>query len=195
MVAFLKSTNRRETGGIILMNMDPKSLSKLLTVTIAAVMIAACSSTDTDDSASATSDAAQQQQEGAVSTASDSGGDVSSEAMGGRETMAEPLKTVFYFNFDQSALLPDTRAALDAQAQRLRDTTGIVRLEGHADERGTREYNLALGERRAKAVANYLAIQGVDRARIETISYGEEKPVALGHSEQSWSLNRRVELK
>ena len=68
-------------------------------------------------------------------------------------------------------------------------------LEGHADERGSREYNLALGERRAKAIANYLILQGIDRSRIETVSYGEERPAALGSDEESWSRNRRVELR
>lgn len=112
-----------------------------------------------------------------------------------REPVAPPLETVFYFDFDSSQLKPATRAALDAQAAALRNSGKSVRLEGHADERGTREYNLALGERRAKAVADYLAIQGVPRSRMEVISYGEERPVSLRSDEQGWSLNRRVELK
>lgn len=109
--------------------------------------------------------------------------------------VAPPLETVFYFEFDSSQLQPATRAALDAQAAALRKSNRAIRLEGHADERGTREYNLALGERRAKAVADYLAIQGVPRSRIEVISYGEERPVSLRSDEQGWALNRRVELK
>jgi peptidoglycan-associated lipoprotein len=67
-------------------------------------------------------------------------------------------------------------------------------LEGHADERGTREYNLALAEDRAKSVANMMNALGVDAARIETISYGEERPVAFGHDEAAWKKNRRVEI-
>lgn len=111
------------------------------------------------------------------------------------ETDRPVLETVFYFDFDESTLSSATRAALDAQAAYLRGTNASVRLEGHADERGTREYNLALGERRAKAVADYLAIQGVSRSRLEVVSYGEERPVALGSDESSWAANRRVELK
>ncbi len=111
------------------------------------------------------------------------------------EPIADLLETVFYFDFDQSTLKAATRAALDAQAARLRTTDSSVRLEGHADERGTREYNLALGERRAKAVADYLAIQGVSRARMEVVSYGEERPISLRSDDNGWSLNRRVELK
>lgn len=184
-------------GGNIQMNMDLKSLSKLMIAMAAALVITACSSTDTADGEGSTSDmAGGDQNSGAMSTGAGADGELGSESMaGGGMDDAAALKTVFYFDFDQSALTSDARAALDAQAARLRDTAGAVRLEGHADERGTREYNLALGERRAKAIANYLAIQGVDRSRIETISYGEEKPVAFGQNEQSWSMNRRVELK
>lgn len=107
---------------------------------------------------------------------------------------AAGLDTIFYFDFDKSELRVDVRAALDEHAAYLRNKNGIIRLEGHGDERGTREYNLALGERRARAIANYLAIQGVPNSQIETISYGEEKPAAMGHSEAAWSKNRRVEL-
>ncbi len=105
------------------------------------------------------------------------------------------LESVFYFDYDQSNLTSSARAALDAQAGALRGGSSAIRLEGHADERGSREYNLALGERRAKAVADYLAIQGVSRARIEVVSYGEERPVSLRSDESAYSQNRRVELK
>ena len=105
------------------------------------------------------------------------------------------LDTVFYFEYDQSSLTSSARAALDAQASVLRRGSSDIRLEGHADERGSREYNLALGERRAKAVADYLAIQGVSRSRIEVVSYGEERPITLRSDESAYSLNRRVELK
>ena len=77
----------------------------------------------------------------------------------------------------------------------LKNSTAKIRLEGHADERGTREYNMALGERRANAVANYLIINGVARYRIETVSYGEEQPVVNASNESAWNQNRRVELK
>ncbi|MBT8138423.1 MAG: peptidoglycan-associated lipoprotein Pal [Gammaproteobacteria bacterium] len=111
------------------------------------------------------------------------------------EPVPASLETVFYFDFDSSQLKTGARAALDAQAAYLRNTSTAIRLEGHADERGTREYNLALGERRAKAVADYLAIQGVSRSRIEVVSYGEERPISLRSDESGWSMNRRVELK
>ena len=102
---------------------------------------------------------------------------------------------VLYFEFDQSTLTADSRAALMRIAAALRNSTGSLRLEGHADERGTREYNIALGERRAKSVADFLVLQGVAASRLETISYGEERPAMMGSNENSWSKNRRVEIK
>ncbi|HEY9034263.1 MAG TPA: peptidoglycan-associated lipoprotein Pal [Pseudomonadales bacterium] len=113
------------------------------------------------------------------------------------EEVEQPVKqlvTVYYFEFDKSTLTAETRSNLNAVAAELKKNTNAVRLEGHADERGTREYNLALGERRAKAVADYLALQGVNKSRIEVISYGEEKPVAMGSTEAALAKNRRVEL-
>ncbi len=84
---------------------------------------------------------------------------------------------------------------MDAHAKFLAaDRNAKVRLEGHADERGTRAYNLALGERRSNAVARYLVIQGVNRSQIETVSYGEERPLSLVRDDSGWSRNRRVEL-
>jgi len=103
--------------------------------------------------------------------------------------------TLFFFEFDKSDLSQDALDDLDAHAKFLvADRNAKVRLEGHADERGTRAYNLALGERRANAVARYLVIQGVNRTQIETVSYGEERPLSLVRDDSGWSRNRRVEL-
>ena len=103
--------------------------------------------------------------------------------------------TLFFFDFDKSDLKQDALDDLDSHAKYLAaDRSAKVRLEGHADERGTRAYNLALGERRANAVARYLVIQGVNRSQIETVSYGEERPLSLSRDENGWSRNRRVEL-
>jgi peptidoglycan-associated lipoprotein len=102
---------------------------------------------------------------------------------------------VVYFEFDSSALTEAGRAILDKQVALLKKTGASVRLEGHTDERGTREYNIALGERRANAVRDYMMVNGIPGSRLESISYGEEKPVSYGSSEVSWSQNRRVEIK
>ena len=98
-----------------------------------------------------------------------------------------------YFDTDSIDLDADSRATLDAQAQWLMQYRNVrVTIEGHCDERGTREYNLALGDRRANAAKNYLAGKGIDAARLATISYGKERPVATGSDEESWRKNRRA---
>ncbi len=102
---------------------------------------------------------------------------------------------VFYFDYDSSTLKPQAQEALDAHIALLKGNQRNVRLEGHTDERGTREYNMALGERRANSVRDYMVVNGIASHRIETISYGEEQPLAYGSDESSWSQNRRVELK
>ena len=111
------------------------------------------------------------------------------------DPVASLAKTV-YFDFDVAELTMDTKDTLKEHAMALSaDSSLSVTLEGHCDERGTVEYNLALGERRAQAVANYLMANGVARTQIQTISFGEEQPVALSHNEAAWSQNRRVEIK
>ena len=113
----------------------------------------------------------------------------------GNGMSAEMLNGVFYFDFDQAIVKRVGHKELDKHARVLsNDRYMRVRLEGHADERGTREYNLALGERRANAVRAYLVAQGASRSQIEVVSYGEEKPQNSGHTESSWAQNRRVEI-
>lgn len=106
-----------------------------------------------------------------------------------------PMETLIYFEFD-SAVLGDTALRIvDAHAAYLRNTTEArVRLGGHTDERGTREYNIALGERRAESVRRALLLRGVPRAQITVVSYGEEVPAATGSGERVWAQNRRVEF-
>ena len=109
---------------------------------------------------------------------------------------SSPLnQKIIYFDFDQSSILPEYMEVVNNHAQYLSDYPDIkVRLEGHADERGSREYNIALGERRAESVRRLLLLQGVGANQVSMISYGEELPAALAHDEESWALNRRVEL-
>ena len=104
--------------------------------------------------------------------------------------------TTVYFDFDKANIRPDAYLTLKAHAAYLSSNAGArLRMDGHADERGTREYNLALGERRAKAAASYLAANGASRSQLEVVSYGEERPAVMGSNENSWAQNRRVELK
>jgi peptidoglycan-associated lipoprotein len=98
-----------------------------------------------------------------------------------------------FFDFDSFALRDDARASLDRDARMLRDNGGAsVTIEGHCDERGTVEYNQALGERRAQAARDYLVSAGIDASRIQIISYGKERPFADGHDESAWQQNRRA---
>jgi peptidoglycan-associated lipoprotein len=108
---------------------------------------------------------------------------------------SKPTRNVLYFEFDSSELNQEGQAIAEAWAQYLAANPGVrVRLEGHADERGTREYNVGLGERRANAVQQALSSRGVGQRQISVSSFGEERPVALGHDEAAWSQNRRVEI-
>lgn len=103
------------------------------------------------------------------------------------------LPRTFYFAYDRSVLKPDDLAALEMHAEILRNNPErSVVIEGHADERGTREYNLALGERRADAVRSFLVSAGVSPRQIEIVSYGEERPEDPGHDEAAWERNRRA---
>jgi peptidoglycan-associated lipoprotein len=98
-----------------------------------------------------------------------------------------------FFDFDRSDLRPEARATVEALAAWLGSYPAVtLTIEGHCDERGTREYNLALGERRANAVRDYLIALGVDAGRLNTISYGKERPAVLGSNEEAWAQNRRA---
>ncbi|HZP35777.1 MAG TPA: peptidoglycan-associated lipoprotein Pal [Methylomirabilota bacterium] len=103
----------------------------------------------------------------------------------------ENLKDVF-FDFDKYDIRPNDAKTLDANAAWLKSNDNLVLIEGHCDERGTNEYNLALGERRAKAAMNYLVAQGVQASRITIISYGKERPTCTEHTESCWAQNRRA---
>lgn len=102
---------------------------------------------------------------------------------------------VIYFDFDSEQISQDFKDLLTHHGKYLAANADVnLRLEGHADERGTREYNVALGNRRAQAVRRLILLQGASASQISVISYGEEKPVALSHDEEAWRLNRRAEL-
>lgn len=175
-------------------------------------LIAGCSSTgDTtgeDGMGSGSgSDSASDQDGGSSVFGGDDGDGVSSSEMTeqereeaearAEEAEAEAMReiTTFYFDFDTAEIKQEARDVLVAHARFLQaNPDQDVRIEGHADERGTKEYNLALGERRANAVQRFLVVNGASRGQTETVSYGEEKPAVMGSSESAWAQNRRVEL-
>jgi len=109
---------------------------------------------------------------------------------------ASALSTrTIYFDFDKSDIKAEARPVVEAHAQYLASNgSASITLEGHADERGSREYNIALGERRANAVRQLMTLLGSSGQQIRVVSYGEERPAAMGHDESAWSLNRRVEI-
>lgn len=171
--------------------MRVSNAAKAISLALSVVWVVGCSSpstlTDEDGSSSANGSA--------TTYGAGSGVDVNGSGVGGSVDVAN-LQTIFYFDFDASSVRNDSIADLEAHAQYLAShPTASVRLEGHADERGTREYNMALGERRAKAVERFLSVNGVNSAQVEAISYGEEKPAVMGSEEGSLSQNRRVEIK
>jgi len=118
------------------------------------------------------------------------GGEAIDDPFGGE------LQMVIYFEFDSSEVRMQDQETVARHAMELGNNSGArVRLEGHADERGSREYNIGLGERRSQAVRQMLLIQGVSASQISTVSFGEERPVSLGSSESDYAQNRRVEIK
>jgi peptidoglycan-associated lipoprotein len=111
-------------------------------------------------------------------------------------TQAVLANALVYFEYDQFSLSAKSIQALKGVSELMKRNTKItISIEGHADERGTREYNLALGQRRAESVSNYLIANGIKRNRLVTKSYGEERPLSLGSNDTAWSKNRRVEIK
>ncbi|MGE4506082.1 MAG: peptidoglycan-associated lipoprotein Pal [Desulfovibrionaceae bacterium] len=115
------------------------------------------------------------------------------------QQMAQAVRemgNVIYFEFDSSALTEHSRAVLSSKADILKRYSGLTLvIEGHCDERGTTEYNLALGERRARVAYDYLVILGVSPDRLSIVSFGEERPADAGHTEEAWSKNRRDEFR
>jgi peptidoglycan-associated lipoprotein len=158
-----------------------KTVKSTAGIALTALILAGCSSTSTTDSDGTMVDTSPVKVQPLVPAEVD-----------GEDAFV--IGTVLYFDFDKSELRADVRGSLDERAEALQSKSGVLRLEGHADERGTREYNMALGERRAKAVANYLSSQGVPASQIETVSYGEEKPAMLGGGSEAMAKNRRVEI-
>jgi peptidoglycan-associated lipoprotein len=168
--------------------MQNNVILKMGMAALLSVMMAACSSTDTEG----TADTGANTGTSASTAGANTSGQLTAEE---RARQAALAMTVFYFEFDKSDLTQEVRDALVYHANELKaNPSSRVRLEGHADERGTREYNLALGERRAQAVERYLQVNGVAATQIETVSYGEERPAENATTEAAYSANRRVEL-
>lgn len=175
-----------------------KLVMKVLTV-LALVWLAGCSSTG----GSKSGEVAVEEGAGAAGSAAGAGGATTTGVGGYGDLTIESLndpnsplsQRVIYFAFDSSDVAEQDRPLIEAHAAFLAaNPTVKVTLEGHTDERGSREYNIGLGDRRAQSIRRMLEFQGVSPNQISVVSYGEEKPAVEGHDESAWSMNRRVEL-
>ncbi len=180
------------------------ALTRTLAVLLPVAMLWGCSTTpsSTDGGAAAGGDAAMTTDGGMGSTGMGSGVEVGGVDANGA-FVGDPLqdpnsmlaKRTVYFDFDRSDISSDARKIIEAHARYLSANPSVrIVVEGHCDERGTREYNLSLGERRAKAVQQVVSLLGVSSSQVEVVSYGEERPAAMGHDEDAWAMNRRVEF-
>jgi len=163
--------------------MDRSSMARWMIIAGSAVTLAVvgCSSTGKKTGADASATGSEFKEDSSASSAG-------SEA----SRILQPV----YFDFDSYAIRADAKPTLMADAKAIKDNTswGVVTIEGNTDERGSEEYNLALGERRANSVQRYLVDLGVPSSRLTVVSFGESKPRAMGHDESAWRYNRRVEF-
>ncbi len=170
-----------------------KHLTKLAALAVFALVISACTTTkptETTDTGTTQSGPTAEQ------LAAQRAAEEARRAAAAEAARIQALldSTTIYFGYDQDLIDSEYTEMLRLHAERMVAENRSVTLEGHADERGTPEYNLALGERRAKAVAQLLKTFGVSDSQIEVVSFGEESPAMSGHDESSWAKNRRVEL-
>ncbi|OLO05488.1 MULTISPECIES: peptidoglycan-associated lipoprotein Pal [Salinicola] len=166
--------------------MQIKTYAKTLAVALSLAVVAGCSSSG------GTQEGDMDGTSGGMSgQGMNSGQGTSGSQMGAGEQM--PSVNTIYFAFDSEEIRPEFESVLRGHAQyMMANPNANVTLQGYADERGTREYNLGLGERRAQAVERYLTVQGVSPSQIQIVSYGEERPAMQGHTEEAYAKNRRV---
>jgi len=177
-------------------------INKLYLLGLAAIFVSACATTQesgiTEDGVQtgATADGTMIISEDDVGVSASA---ISDEGLSVQEMLAQSdsilSSRTIYFEFDSASLSDETLSILEAHGAFIAGNGEVdVRLEGHADERGSREYNIALGDRRAQSVRRVLLLQGASTDQIDTVSYGEEQPASSDHTEEAWAENRRVEL-
>jgi peptidoglycan-associated lipoprotein len=183
--------------------MNLSMISKSLLIALPLLALSACSSnSDTDSAAIEANKAAMEQAameraaaESNIETDGIEAIELTEEELMAKQYSDAILEKIIQFDFDTAMIKPEFTSILDAHAKFLvNNPEEKVAIEGHTDEKGTPEYNIALGERRALAVSVYLENMGVSPSQINVVSYGEEKPLNFGHAEASWSDNRRAEL-
>lgn len=175
--------------------MKSNSIQKLLLVSVVSLFMAACAGKKAQEGVQVEGDGSLTDDAIVMGTTD---ADIMGSELSGPQGVDEndPLgKRVIYFDYDSSSLTIEGESIAQAHGQYLADNPNVfITLEGHADERGTAEYNLALAEDRAKVVSQIMGVYGVALDRIQLVSYGEERPVALSHDEAAYALNRRVEI-
>ena len=165
---------------------------KLITMFAAAALVAACSTAPEQSAGSGGTGGAAGATTGAAAAGQASTPPATQLVPGSQQELVANVGDRVFFDYDQFTLKPEARRTLDRQAEWMGRYPNVrLSIEGHADERGTREYNLALAERRAKSVKDYLVSKGINASRLTSISYGKERPVALGSNELAWTQNRR----
>lgn len=173
--------------------MNTSTLIRLAAVGVAAASLAACTKPKVEPAVPVAPSQPTAPQYPTAPSGPVTGGNVGAPAPGSQQDFVVNVGDRVYFDLDSYSVRSEAQPRLDAQAAWLaRYPQVTVRIEGNADERGTREYNLALGARRAEAVRSYLISRGVSAARIDTISFGKERPIAEGSNESAWAQNRNA---
>ena len=171
------------------------TLNRLFMIGLLAILAAGCASTDIPDPAADAGGGFEAEDNGADTDGFGEDGMGAGEEFSDEFPMDDEMTMVIYFDFDQSELRSEYSDLLARHAANLSNNRrASLRLEGHTDERGSREYNIGLGERRSQSVRRLLLIQGAAADQISTVSFGEERPAAFGSDEDSHQLNRRVEI-
>lgn len=166
--------------------------ARLLSLLAVLVLVAGCSKNE-PDTGMVTTDSNYSTSQTSTDTAVTDPNMAAGPLAGTQQDFVVNVGDRVFFDYDQHDLTGEARATVERQAQWLKQYGNVsIVVEGHSDERGTREYNLALGEKRATTVRNYLIANGVDAGRVQIISYGKERPAVMGSDEQSWAQNRRA---
>ncbi len=172
-----------------------KNRSIIPLLVLCAVSLAACGGHEAVKPSSSAAAGGQGSQQGAETSGAGQAGGAQGSALGGQQQAATVVQHTVHFAFNSSHIDATNRAIVEANASYMSANPQVtVTLQGNTDERGTQEYNLALGERRAQAVKRMMVVLGVAGSRMTTISFGAERPVALGHDRAAWRLNRRVDF-
>ncbi len=175
-------------------------MKKLLIGMLLAALIAGCSSTPTKEGGAPVEERTPSTAAGGAATTGTTGGNVTGTANAGQSNpLKDPnnilSKRIIYFDYDSYTIRDQDKALIEAHARYLQSSRNArLSIQGNTDERGSREYNIALGQRRADGVKKMMVLLGVTENQIDTVSFGEEKPRATGHDEASWSQNRRSDI-